>query len=84
MQNLFDLAVTVNGTRYEHAVEPRTLLSDFLRHDLGLTGTHVGLRAWRLRSLYGFIGWEPGSLLSDVCCPNAWARSYYNRRIGNN
>ena len=42
LQNLFDLAVTVNGTRYEHAVEPRTLLSDFLRHDLGLTGTHVG------------------------------------------
>ena len=42
MQNLFDLAVTINGTRYEHAVEPRILLSDFLRHDLGLTGTHVG------------------------------------------
>ena len=42
LQNVFDLAVTVNGTRYEHAVEPRTLLSDFLRHDLGLTGTHVG------------------------------------------
>jgi carbon-monoxide dehydrogenase small subunit len=42
MQNLFDLAVTVNGTLYEHAVEPRILLSDFLRHDLGLTGTHVG------------------------------------------
>jgi aerobic carbon-monoxide dehydrogenase small subunit len=41
-QNLFELAVTVNGTRYERAVEPRTLLSDFLRHDLGLTGTHVG------------------------------------------
>jgi carbon-monoxide dehydrogenase small subunit len=40
--SLFDLAVTVNGTRYERAVEPRTLLSDFLRHDLGLTGTHVG------------------------------------------
>lgn len=36
-----DLAVTVNGTRYERAVEPRTLLSDFLRHELGLTGTHV-------------------------------------------
>lgn len=42
MQNLFDLAVTVNGSRYEQAVEPRILLSDFLRHDLGLTGTHVG------------------------------------------
>ena len=42
LQNLFELEVTVNGSRYEHAVEPRTLLSDFLRHDLGLTGTHVG------------------------------------------
>jgi len=41
-QSLFELSVTVNGTRYERAVEPRTLLSDFLRHDLGLTGTHVG------------------------------------------
>ncbi len=33
---------TVNGRRYERAVEPRLLLSDFLRQDLGLTGTHVG------------------------------------------
>lgn len=41
-QTLFDLEVTVNGDRYERAIEPRTLLSDFLRHDLGLTGTHVG------------------------------------------
>jgi carbon-monoxide dehydrogenase small subunit len=41
MQTLFDLALTVNGNEYEQAVEPRTLLSDFLRHDLGLTGTHV-------------------------------------------
>jgi aerobic-type carbon monoxide dehydrogenase small subunit (CoxS/CutS family) len=34
--------VTVNGVEYERSVEPRRLLSDFLRHDLGLTGTHVG------------------------------------------
>lgn len=34
--------ITVNGTRYEREVEPRLLLSDFIRHDLGLTGTHVG------------------------------------------
>jgi aerobic-type carbon monoxide dehydrogenase small subunit (CoxS/CutS family) len=34
--------VVVNGRAYERAVEPRLLLSDFLRHDLGLTGTHVG------------------------------------------
>jgi len=36
------LVVTVNGARHERAVEPRLLLSDFLRHELGLTGTHVG------------------------------------------
>ena len=42
MSNLFNLTVTVNGARYERAVEPRLLLSDFLRHELGLTGTHVG------------------------------------------
>ena len=34
--------VTVNGVRHEREIEPRLLLSDFLRHDLGLTGTHVG------------------------------------------
>ncbi len=41
MDKHFDLALTVNGARYERAVETRTLLSDFLRHELGLTGTHV-------------------------------------------
>ncbi|MGD8494678.1 MAG: (2Fe-2S)-binding protein [Gemmatimonadales bacterium] len=36
------IAVTVNGERFEREVEPRLLLSDFLRHELRLTGTHVG------------------------------------------
>ena len=35
-------AVEVNGVRHEADVEPRTLLTDFLREELGLTGTHVG------------------------------------------
>ncbi len=34
--------ITVNGKQYEKEIPPRRLLSDFLRHDLGLTGTHVG------------------------------------------
>ena len=34
--------VTVNGAAREAEVEPRTLLVDFLREALGLTGTHVG------------------------------------------
>ena len=32
----------VNGRTYQRSVEPRLLLSDFLRHELRLTGTHVG------------------------------------------
>ncbi len=37
-----DISLTVNGVAYRRSAEPRLLLSDFLRHDLGLTGTHVG------------------------------------------
>jgi carbon-monoxide dehydrogenase small subunit len=39
---VIEVAVTVNGTRHERRVEPRLLLSDFLRHELSLYGTHVG------------------------------------------
>jgi aerobic-type carbon monoxide dehydrogenase small subunit (CoxS/CutS family) len=34
--------LTINGRTYSDDVEPRTLLSDFIRHHAGLTGTHVG------------------------------------------
>jgi aerobic carbon-monoxide dehydrogenase small subunit len=37
-----EIRLIVNGQSFNRAVEPRLLLSDFLRHDLGLTGTHVG------------------------------------------
>jgi aerobic-type carbon monoxide dehydrogenase small subunit (CoxS/CutS family) len=37
-----NVTLTVNGTRYQRDVEPRLLLSDFIRHEIGLTGTHVG------------------------------------------
>jgi len=36
------VTITVNGEIYARNVEPRLLLSDFLRHEIGLTGTHVG------------------------------------------
>lgn len=42
MSNAFNLEVTVNGKEYQRQIEPRLLLSDFLRHELGMTGTHVG------------------------------------------
>jgi carbon-monoxide dehydrogenase small subunit len=42
MSDMRQISVNVNGRQYDRTVEPRLLLSDFLRHDLGLTGTHVG------------------------------------------
>src|SRR5438552_15070972 len=37
-----EVTLSVNDESYTRMVEPRLLLSDFLRHELGLTGTHVG------------------------------------------
>jgi carbon-monoxide dehydrogenase small subunit len=37
-----EIALTVNGKRYTGAAEPRRSLADFIRQDLGLTGTHIG------------------------------------------
>jgi carbon-monoxide dehydrogenase small subunit len=42
MKDLKKISVTVNGERYERSVESRVSLADFLRHELRLTGTHVG------------------------------------------
>jgi aerobic-type carbon monoxide dehydrogenase small subunit (CoxS/CutS family) len=39
---MIEIALTVNGRPRRELVEPRLLLSDFIRHTLGLTGTHVG------------------------------------------
>ena len=42
MSELVPVRLKVNGVEYERKVEPRRLLADFLREELGLTGTHVG------------------------------------------
>jgi aerobic carbon-monoxide dehydrogenase small subunit len=42
MPNPISISVTVNGERYERAVEPRLLLVQFIRDELRLTGTHIG------------------------------------------
>ena len=39
---LYDIELRVNGISYRRRVEPRLLLSDFIRHELLLAGTHVG------------------------------------------
>ena len=42
MSDLVTVRLRVNGTAREGRCEPRKLLVDFLREDLGLTGTHIG------------------------------------------
>jgi carbon-monoxide dehydrogenase small subunit len=42
MSELYSITLTVNDVTYSRSVEPRLLLSDFLRHELNLTGTHIG------------------------------------------
>ncbi len=42
MSDLVKIAIKINGKIYEAEVEPRLLLSDFIRYHAGLTGTHVG------------------------------------------
>ncbi|MCS7277031.1 MAG: (2Fe-2S)-binding protein [Dehalococcoidia bacterium] len=42
MSGKHTIRLTVNGRQYEAEAEPRVTLVDFLRHQLGLTGTHVG------------------------------------------
>lgn len=42
MSDRIAIEVTINGTRHARTVSPRLLLTDFLRHELALTGTHVG------------------------------------------
>jgi carbon-monoxide dehydrogenase small subunit len=42
MSQTTKVTVEINGEEYEREIEPRLLLSDFIRHEAGLTGTHVG------------------------------------------
>ena len=42
MADMMDVRLKVNGVAHEGRCEPRKLLVDFIREDLGLTGTHVG------------------------------------------
>ena len=42
MAELLPIRVRINHTPYERSVEARKLLVDFIRDDIGLTGTHIG------------------------------------------
>ncbi|MBV9164613.1 MAG: (2Fe-2S)-binding protein [Solirubrobacterales bacterium] len=42
MPERVEVTISVNGRKHRRQVEPRMHLADFLRHELGLTGTHIG------------------------------------------
>lgn len=52
------IKLTVNGVAYERSVDPRKLLTDFLREDLGLIGTHVGCEHGVCGACTVFMGGE--------------------------
>jgi carbon-monoxide dehydrogenase small subunit len=57
--NALPLRMTVNGELYERQVEPRLMLADFLRDELGLTGTHLGCEHGACGSCTVVIDGEP-------------------------
>ena len=59
-----DVSVTVNGRAVQTAVEPRLLLSDFIRHGIGLTGTACRVRERRVRRLHRLVD----GLATRSCC----------------
>ncbi|MFC7052045.1 (2Fe-2S)-binding protein [Hansschlegelia quercus] len=55
----FQMTLTVNGERSDHAVRPRLLLSELLRDTLRLTGTHVGCGTGACGSCTVLLDGEP-------------------------
>ena len=68
---LHSISLTVNGQPYGGEVEPRLLLSDYLRHELEADRHACGLRlrARGMWGLHGAPGWSAGAVLLDACGP---------------
>ena len=61
-----EITLSVNGTSYQRSVESRLLLSDFLRHELGLAGTHVGCEHGVCGACTVLLDGAAGALLPDA------------------
>src|SRR5512139_284292 len=68
-----DVHVRINGVVHTHPVEPRLLLSDFIRHSAGLTGTHVGCEHGACGACTVLVNGEPvrSCLMFGVQAENA-------------
>ena len=66
MPDKIRIAVTVNGTAHDVLVEPRTLLLDFLRDELALTGAHAGCEQGACGACTVLVDGEPTRCVPDV------------------
>src|SRR5207253_4863840 len=79
MSELTNVTLVINGQTYTLQLEPRRTLLDAIREECGLTGTHMGLRARRVRRLHRAARWRPGPRLPDIRRPGA-GQCYSHRR----
>ena len=61
-----DITLSVNGKQYQRRVESRLLLSDFIRHDLALAGTHVGCEHGVCGACTVLLDGQPDTLVPDA------------------
>ncbi len=80
MTEAFAVCVTVNGQTYERRVEGRRLLVDFIRHDLGLYGTHVGCEQGVCGMCTVQLNGEPVKSCL-MLAPQAHGAVHYDRRV---
>ena len=76
------VSITVNGELVEREVSVRMLLSDFLRHELRLTGTHVGCEHGVCGACTVLIDGKAGAFLPDACRPGLRSRCAHHRVAG--
>ena len=76
------IALTVNGQRYEHEAEVRLTLADFLRHTLGLTGTHLGCEHGVCGACTILLDGRTRALVPDAGGAGERPRHHHGRRPG--
>ena len=70
------IELTVNGSSHSRSVPVRRTLSEFIRDDLGLTGTHVGCEHGVCGTCTVLLNGQSVRACFDVCGPGRWRRDH--------
>ena len=76
-----NISMTVNGREVSGDAEDRTLLVEFIRNDLGLTGTHVGCDTSQCGACVVHVDGEAGQILHHAGSPGSRFGSDDHRRV---